>query len=614
MSSRPHPMPTGQLRLISTSDLHMHLIPFDYLHERMDAPRGLAALAPEIARARAQCAANLLCDAGDFLQGSPLADEIAIRRSRPHPMIQTFNALRYDAVTLGNHDFDYGLPYLQEVLADATPAVISANLRTGPTTTLVRPWAIIDRAVVCSDGATRPLRVGVIGFAPPQIPVWSADLLAGTVQADDILASARTHLPQMRRDGADIVVALCHGGPVAGPEVCHMENAALQLARLPGIDAVLMGHMHGLFPGCGFDGIADVDAARGTLAGKPAVMAGSRGQALGVLDLIVAPAGVEHRAETGSGWRVVDHRVMVRRVPTTPVHRTALIRSLRQVLAAPHVATLERLRQPLGLTERPLNTYFAALGHDDSAPLLAHVQRAAIRARLVGTPFADLPVLASTAPFHAGGHGGPHHYLDIPAGPLRVRDCAAIVPFDNPVCAVLRRGWQIMQWLERSSAFFRTLRHDVPDQPLLDPLVAPYHFDTIHGLSYVIDLSADAAPGAGRIRDVMLDSRPLADDDLCVVATNSYRARGGGGLVVAEPSDILHTTRHGLRSLLMDALKAGLRVPSATSRAWAFAPLVGASALVPSSPAARSRLRDLPHVTFDHLQADGFAAYRVDLS
>ena len=242
------------------------------------------------------------------------------------------------------------------------------------------------------------------------------------------------------------------------------------------------------------------------------------------------------------------------------------------------------------------------------------VQRAAIRARLVGTPFADLPVLASTAPFHAGGHGGPHHYLDIPAGPLRVRDCAAIVPFDNPVCAVLRRGWQVMQWLERSSAFFQTLRPGCRDQTLLNPLVPPYHFDTIHGLSYVIDLSAAPVPGGGRIRDIMLNGRPLANDDLCVVASNSYRARGGGGLVLAEPSDILHTTRRGLRSLLMTALADGLALPGAAPCAWRFAPLAETSALVVSSPAARSRLSDLPHVTFDHLQPDGFAAYRVDLS
>ena len=608
MSSRPPTLPTGQLRLIATSDLHMHLIPFDYLHERRDAPRGLVALAPEIARARAECAASLLCDTGDFLQGSPLADEIALRRIRPHPMIQTFNALRYDAVTLGNHDFEYGLSYLQDVLADAVPAVVSANLRTGPATTLVRPWQIVDRAVVCSDGATRPLRVGVIGFAPPQIPTWSADVLQDAVQADDILAAARTHLPQIRRAGADIVVALCHGGPVAGAEVCHMENAALQLARLPGIDAVLMGHMHGLFPGPGFDGIAEVDAARGTLAGKPAVMAGSRGQALGVMDLIL------ESAPDDEGWRIVDHRAAVRPAPATPARGTALMRSLRQVLSVPHAATLERLRQPLGRTDRPISTYFAALGLDDSGPLLAQVQIAAIRAKLVGTPFADLPVLASTAPFHAGGHGGPHHYLDIPAGPLRVRDCAAIVPFDNPVCAVLRRGWQVMQWLERSSAFFQTLRPDLAAQQLLNPLVAPYHFDTIHGLSYVIDLTADPAAFCGRIRDVTLDGRPMADDDLCIVATNSYRARGGGGLVVAEPSDILHTTRRGLRSLLMDALTDGVTVPPAAPCAWSFAPVPGASALVPSSPAARTCLPGLPHVTFDHLQPDGFAAYRVALS
>ena len=608
MSPKAPSLPTGQLRLIATSDLHMHLIPFDYLHERKDAPLGLVALAPEIARARAECAANLLCDTGDFLQGSPLADEIARRRIRPHPMIQSFNALHYDAVTLGNHDFEYGLPYLREVLADATAAVVSANIRTGPATTLVRPWQIVERSLACSDGATRPLRIGVIGFAPPQIPAWSADVLAGAVQADDILASARTHLPQVRRAGADIVVALCHGGPVAGPEVCHMENAALQLARLPGIDAVLMGHMHGLFPGRGFDGIAEVDAARGTLAGRPAVMAGSRGQAIGVLDLILAQAG------PAGAWSIVDHRAAVREARPTSARGTPLMRELREALAVPHAATLERLRRPLGHTDHRLSSYFAALGHDDGAPLLAQVQTEAIRTALAGTPFAGLPVLASTSPFHAGGHGGPHHYLDIPAGPLRVRDCAAIVPFDNPVCAVLRRGWQLVQWLERASAFFQTLRPGGRDQHLLDPLVPPYHFDTLHGLSYVIDLSAGPRPGGGRIRDVLLDGRPLADDDLCIVATNSYRARGGGGLVVAEPSDIVHTTRRGLRCLLMAAMRDGMVVPRSAPRAWRFAPLAETEALLPSSPAARSRLADLPQVRFDHLQPDGFAAYRVALS
>ena len=586
----------------------MHLMPFDYLHERRDAPRGLVALGPLIGRARRECAAHLLCDVGDFLQGSPLADEIAARGVRPHPMILAFNELAYDAVTLGNHDFEYGLPYLREVLRDAAPAVVSANLRTGAAQTLVAPWVVLDRVLACTDGRDHGLRVGIIGFAPPQIPVWSADHLRGTLQADDILDAARHYLPQVRQAGADIVVALCHGGPVPGPATPHMENAALHLARLPGIDAVLMGHMHGLFPGQGFDGLPDVDARRGTLAGKPAIMAGARGQGLGVLDLIV-----ERDAGQGA-WRIADHRAGIRTAPQRPPAPSALSRRLEAVLAQPHAATLERLRTPLGLTAQPLSTYFAAIGHDGTAPLLAQVQIAAIRAALRDGPFADLPVLASTAPFHAGGHGGPHHYLDIPAGALRVRDCAAIVPFDNRICAVLRRGWQILDWLERSSAFFRVLKAGQPGQALLNPLVAPYHFDTLHGLTYTIDVTAQPLPGAGRIRDVTLNGRAFCPDDLFVVATNSYRARGGGALITAAPSEIVATTRLGLRSLLMAALRDGLVQSPPGPPAWTFAPLPGTDAIFPSSPAARDRLAQLPHVVFDHLQDDGFAAYRIALS
>ena len=607
MLMRTPSLPTGQLRLMATTDLHMHLIPFDYLHEGRDAPSGLVALAPVIARARSESTAHLLCDVGDFLQGSPLADEIAARRIRPHPMIQAFNALNYDAVTLGNHDFEYGLPYLRDVLGDAAAAIVSANLRTGPATHLVRPWAMVTRRMACSDDVDREMRVGIIGFAPPQIPAWSADILQGAIEADDILATARTHLPDMRRAGADLIVALCHGGPEAGPDVSHMENAALHLARIEGIDAVLMGHGHGLFPGPAFDGIAGVDGRRGTLAGKPAVMAGARGQALAVLDLIV------QFDATRSCWQIVDHRAALRAAVTPTPRTTALARTLRHSLALPHAATLERLRRPLGATSRALTTFCAALGRDDTAGLLAEVQCRAIRAALRDTPYADLPVLASTAPFHAGGHGGPHHYLDLAAGPLRVRDCVAIVPFDNPVCAVLRRGSQVLQWLERASAYFGVLTPGKTDQPLLNPLMAPYHFDTLHGLRYTIDLSERPEPGSGRIRDVTLNGEPLAAEAPCIVVTNSYRARGGGGLVLADASDIVHTTRRGLRALLMDALRDGIAVPPDAPCPWTFAPLPSTSALFPSSPAARHRLEGLPQVRFSHMQDDGFAAFRCTL-
>ena len=607
---------TASLRLLETTDLHMQLLPFDYLESGAAEPAGLVALAPLIAAARADGVATILCDNGDFLQGTPLADEIAIRRTFPHPMIVAFNALEFDAVTPGNHEFEYGLAYLRDVLADCRAAVVSANLRSGHTRMLFDPWTIIKRAVVCSDGEVRTLNVGVIGFAPPQITEWNGEILQGAVLSDDIVSAARTHLPQIRRAGADLVVALCHGGPVSGHARHRMENAALPLAALPGIDVVMMGHLHGLFPGPGFDGIAGVDAVNGSLHGKPAVMAGARGQALGQVDLSLG------LTEQGN-WQIVSHRSCIRTADSKATARsaseTSLARTLRSALAAPHAATLRRLREMIGQNPYRLTTYFAALGHDDPALLLARIQIEIVREALMGSVYEGLPVLASTSPFCAGDHGGPANYVDIAPGAFRVRDCMAIIPFDNTVCAVLRRGWEIRQWLAASSKFFATLVPGGQDQPLLDPQIAPYHFDTLHGLSYRFDLSVppydpvSGDPNIGRVCDLKLDGAVLDDDALCIVATNSYRARGGGGMIVAEPSDVLHVTRTGLRQLLTSALRAGSAVPEPVAPSWGFVPLDGATALFSSSPKGQCVLDRVADTTLASPFNGGFAQFRLTL-
>ncbi|SEM74906.1 2',3'-cyclic-nucleotide 2'-phosphodiesterase / 3'-nucleotidase [Loktanella fryxellensis] len=599
---------TGRLRLIGTTDLHMQLTPYDYLRDEPFGNGGLTRLAPLIAAARADCAATILCDSGDFLQGSPLADHIAASDVLPHPMVQAFNALRYDAVTLGNHDFDYGMPWLGRVLQDLDAPVVGTNLTvTGPAP-LILPWTVLHRSVPCSDDSVRPLAIGIMGFAPPQIVDWNADILDEALQTQDILTAARLTLPLLQAAGADLIVALCHGGPVAGPDQPRMENAALSLARLAGIDALLMGHMHGSFPGPCFAGLPDADSAAGLLAGTPAVMAASYGQKIGVLDLDlrVAPSGAARR------WTVTGHHAALRAPDRGDHAPSALSRQMDCVLSAPHAATLKRLHSPVGRAGHALTSHFAAIGHDDTALLLAQVQIAAVKPALKDTVWADLPVLASTAPFRAGGHGGPQNYLCIPPGILRLRDCAAMVPFDNRICAVLRTGRQIRTWLDVTSAFYRTLVPGVADQPLIDRSIPPYHFDTLHGVAYRIDLSL--APGQpGRIADLSVDGRPLADTDRCIVATSTYRARGGGGMVRATDADLLHTTQDGLLTLLTRTLQRDGHVPPGAPPPWSFATLPGASAVFETSPAALHTPRPVAGLEPLGLGTDGYARFRLTL-
>ncbi|MFM7443505.1 MAG: metallophosphoesterase, partial [Tabrizicola sp.] len=398
--------PTASLRLIATSDLHASLMPYDYCANRPNVSMGLGAVSRQIAEARGEAPNNLLFDNGDFLQGSPIADFAATaRRRRAHPVITAFNTLGYDAATLGNHEFDYGLRFLSQALTDARFPVVSANIakRLGKSPardkTLVPPFAILRRRIVDHAGKAHLIRVGVIGFAPPQIQEWDRDTPDGGVLTRDILAAAQTWLPRLRARGADIIVALAHTGIGDLVPKNGTENAATALAALPEVDAVVAGHSHQVFPGPDIPASAAVDPVAGRLAGKPAVMPGHSASHIGIIDLEL------ERSRTGPRrWRVVDASTRVGLRSATPVAATP---ALHQALAPDHRAALAWSRRHLGETRVPLHTHFATVTPSAALDLIAEAKATYVREALAGTAWEDLPILASAAPFRTGGRSGP---------------------------------------------------------------------------------------------------------------------------------------------------------------------------------------------------------------
>ena len=603
------------LRILETTDIHMDLTGFDFVTGQQVATRGLANLAPVIAAAQAEAPQSLLFDNGDFLQGNPLADQIAAQQSsdRTHPMIAAFNTLSYDAIAPGNHEFDYGLDFLTSSVAAADMPVLCSNLRTGPQTTLFAPWTILTRDVQSDDGDIHVLRVGVIGFVTPPTVEWGAHLLQGKVQSDDIVAAARTYLPQLKRGGADIGIALCHAGISDQTPHDRMEDAALPLAQLPGIDVVLTGHTHDTFPGPDLENVANADSNAGTLFGKPAVMAAAYGSALGVIDLDLA-VGPE-------GWSITDHRCEIRwpdpDAGSHPVGET-IVASVRDA----QNRTFAAQQDVITTTPRRLTSYFAPIGRDDTAPLMANALVSSVRSALAETEYADLPVIAATTTFQAGGKAGPTNYLDLAPGRITRAHTSAIAPFDNPLCAVLQRGWQLRRWLEHSSAYFNTISDSSDPQPLVRAATAHYHFDTLHGLRYRIDLRipprlVDPDPGQpNRVRDVTFDGKPLQDDALFVVATSSYRAHGGGGLVSAASGDVIHTSALGMARTLADHLTNTPIDQVPPVRPWQFVPVPGAVTTFLSAPRAIDALpTDLDPftVTMGDVDAAGFQTFALHL-
>ncbi len=296
------PLPTIKLRLLETSDLHSFIFDYDYVKESSDDKVGFAKTATLIEQARREVKNSLLFDNGDIIQGNALADFVASEalpdRTHTHPMFSIMNRLKYDVATIGNHEFDFGLSYLKEVLRGSKFPVVCANAIAADGSLMLPPYTILDRLVEDEQGRQHPIRIGVIGFVTPEFMIFDKSQLEGKVSATDIVEAARKYVPELRLK-ADIVVALSHSGIDAAPQMEGEENASLHLATVPGIDVIFTGHQHRVFPGPQYAGLPDVDAVTGTLHGVPAVMPGFWGSHVGIVDLLLAVC----RSEAGGQAR-----------------------------------------------------------------------------------------------------------------------------------------------------------------------------------------------------------------------------------------------------------------------------------------------------------------------
>lgn len=614
--------PRISLRILHTSDVHANLRGYDYFADRADTAHGLTRAATLIARERAAARNCLLFDTGDFLQGTPLADVAAHPHRQAqisdHPVIRAMNAMGYDAAALGNHDFNFGLPVLHRALSGARFPVLCANLAdvTEANAPVFAPHHMLCREVHDENGHAHRLKIGLFGVLPPQVVAWDKRHLHGRVTACDILGAARSSAEKLRRAGADLIIALSHSG--IGNEAARddMENAAVPLAALDGIDVVLAGHTHLVFPGPHHAATAFVDPGAGLLHGKPATMPGHSASHVGRIDLALEP-----QART---WRIAERTVAALPVRPADLPTTPEDRDLVRVLEDDHDATLSYIRQPVGRIDRPVHSYFALFGKDPSLRIVAEAQRRFVTDALADGPLRDLPVLAATSPLKSGGHGGPDHYTDVAAGDVSMAAVADMAFFPNEIAALEVTGAQVSDWLEMSAGVFNTIQPRQQDQALHNPAIASYNFDVVHGLTYRIDLSQPPRfdrfgqlinPGARRILDLSHAGKPLDPDQRFILASNSFRVGGGGHFPgLADMRQVLPLPRR-TRDVLAMHIHRGESLFGSDETVWSFAPMPATSVLAETGPRARAHLHALSGgpVAPIGVLSDGFLWLRLDL-
>jgi 2',3'-cyclic-nucleotide 2'-phosphodiesterase / 3'-nucleotidase len=619
-----------KLRVLETTDVHMNLLNYDYYQDRVTHEYGLAKTITLIKAARAESKNSLLIDNGDLLQGSPLGDVVArvkpLKPGEVHPAFKVMNQLGYDAANIGNHEFNFGLPFLRLALAGAKFPYVSANVRevvpgvSDPWKApfAFTPYVLLDREFEDVAGAKHKLKVGVIGFVPPQILQWDKSHLDGKLMVTDIAETAALLVPEMRSKGAQIVIAVPHSGFERGDpakQARFAENSVARIALVPGIDAILFGHSHAEFPSKPFANHAGADVERGTIHGVAAVMPGRWGDHLGVIDLVLD--------NSAGAWKVKDSKSFLRPIWDRTARQSLVDADpmVATAIASEHQATLDHVRAEVARTTAPIHSYFAQVADDPSVQVVSAAQLAYAQRALRGTEYDKLPLLSAAAPFKTGGRQGWSYYTDIPAGPIAVRNVADLYIYPNTIKAVKLSGAQVREWLEMSAgAFNRIDPAGAPEQNLVNSSFPSFNFDTLDGVTYRIDVTQAArydrngkvvSDSARRIVDLRFEGQPINDQAEFIVVTNNYRAGGGGSFPALDGKNIVMDAPDENREALVAYLASVKTFNPSADGNWKVQAVPGVKLRFTSSSAALAHLKANPQIKLLKDNGDGSAVFEL---
>ena len=623
------------LRIIGTTDIHSFLTDFDYYKDAPTEKFGFTRAASLIRQARAEVKNSVLVDNGDLIQGNPIADyqaAVGYKEGKPNPAVDCLNAMHYEVGTLGNHEFNYGLDYLADAIKQAKFPIVNANVvKVGTEEPYYTPYVIQEKTVEDNKGKSHKLKIGYIGFVPPQIMVWDKANLTGKVETRDIVKSAQKYVPEMKKKGADIIVALAHTGPSDEPYHEGAENSAFYLADVPHIDAVIFGHSHRLFPNKEFAKSPNADIAKGTVKGVPESMAGYWANNISVVDLVLN----EHNGK----WIVTDGKAVLRPIYDAE-NKKALAENdpeITSLLKETHEATRKFVAQPIGKATDNMYSYLALVQDDPTIQIVNQAQKAYVEKVAPSVPaMAGLPILSAGAPFKAGGRkNDPTGYTEVNKGELTFRNAADLYLYPNTLVVVKVSGEQLKEWLECSAGMFKQIdpASDKP-QSLLDwDGFRTYNFDVIDGVNYEYDLTQPPRydgecklinPNAHRVVNLTYQGKPVDPKAEFLIATNNYRAYGNKFPGTGD-KHIVYASPDENRQVLADYIKAtsekdGAVNPSADKN-WRFMPIKGNDKLdvrfetSPSEQAAQF-IKENAQYPMKQVGSDevGFAVYQIDLT
>nr|WP_255446958.1 bifunctional 2',3'-cyclic-nucleotide 2'-phosphodiesterase/3'-nucleotidase [Bacillus sp. AY18-3] len=617
---------TVNLRILETSDIHVNLMNYDYYQTKTDNKVGLVQTATLVNKAREEAKNSVLFDDGDALQGTPLGDYVANKINDPkkpvdpsytHPLYRLMNLMKYDVISLGNHEFNYGLDYLNKVISKTEFPVINSNVYKDDKDTneendqnYFKPYHVFEKEVEDESGQKQKVKIGVMGFVPPQVMNWDKANLEGKVKAKDIVETAKKMVPKMKAEGADVIVALAHSGVDKSGYNVGMENASYYLTEVPGVDAVLMGHSH--------------TEVKDVFNGVPVVMPGVFGSNLGIIDMQLK--------KVNGKWEIQKEQSKPQLRPIADSKGNPLVQSDQELvneIKDDHQATIDYVNTAVGKTTAPINSYFSLVQDDPSVQLVTNAQKWYVEKLFAEngqySKYKGIPVLSAGAPFKAGGRNGATYYTDIPAGTLAIKNVADLYVYPNTLYAVKVNGAQVKEWLEMSAGQFNQIDpKKTEEQPLVNISYPTYNFDILDGLKYEIDVTQPTKydkdgkvvnANTNRIINMTYEGKPVADNQEFIVATNNYRGSSQTFPGVSK-GEVVYQSQDETRQIIVKYMQETPVINPAADKNWTFKPIVADKlhTTFDSSPNAQKYIKKDGKISYVGPSENEFAKYAIDIT
>jgi 2',3'-cyclic-nucleotide 2'-phosphodiesterase (5'-nucleotidase family) len=429
-------------------------------------------------------------------------------------------------MTVGNHEYNFGLKVLEKAREEATFPWLSANTYDIKTS---RPH--YKPYIVKQFGG---IKVGILGLTTPGIPNWDNPPNYAGLEFHDPVSEAKKWVPVMHAtEKVDLVVIAMHmglgedlrTGEVSPGQVPH-ENEAVSIAReVPGIDLIFMGHTHRDVPSLYLNGVL-------------LTQAGYWGKHLARADVYLE--------NSPSGWRVYAKSARTIQVDDKVEPDQEIVK-----LAGPYDRETQAwLNRTIGESSMELTARQARFRDTAILDLIQKVQLEAGKA--------DVSMVANFNPA-----------ARIAKGPVSVRDIAGLYVYENTLVVLEVTGQQLKDALEHAAKYFRAYEPGKTPADLVDEKIPAYNFDIAEGVTYELDISK---PLGQRIQDLRYGGQPVKPTQRFRLATNNYRVNGGGGYTMYKGAPVVYRSSEEIRELIIDWVERHKTLPTEATNNWRIVP------------------------------------------